>query len=521
MDSVVDGAVDEVTAAAAVAGLDGDSRQEGRGLATFDPLYHAFIDASPDAVLIVEEGSSRFSLANRAAERLLGYSQRELLDLGPAGITAPQDVPRLARAETELRERGEWRGEWRLQRREGCVVTTEATTTRLTYGQRVLYQGIFRDITERQRMEEALQESEERLTRLVQAITDGIIIVSLEGRVTFANAAAEAILGVTRGSLTGRPLSDPSWEITTADARPSDVAAQPFLRVARSGQPEYGLEGTVNRPDGSRVILSINCVALRDVRGDVVGVVGSLHDVTAERGLQRTKDELVSVVSHELRTPLTSLVGFAELLLTRDFTEPQRRQCLTVMLQEGQRLTNLINDFLDVQRVESSGASLNLRPAALRPLLQWAVATAREDPDCPITVALPNDLPPVLADPDRVKQVLANLLSNAQKYSPAGGTVRVAARVVDGAVEVSVRDQGLGLPADAISRLFEKFYRVDNSDRRTIQGSGLGLSVCRKIVEAHGGRIWAHSEGLGRGSTFCFTLPVADGDGFTGEQEGI
>jgi signal transduction histidine kinase len=160
--------------------------------------------------------------------------------------------------------------------------------------------------------------------------------------------------------------------------------------------------------------------------------------VTAERDLVRTKDELVSVVSHELRTPLASVVGFAELLLVRPFTEAQRREFLTTMLQKGKRLTALMNDFLDLQRMQSE------RPVVLELL---------EDP------------PLVLADADRIQQVLVNLLSNARKYSPAGGEVQVSARAVDNAVEVTVADRGLGIPPEALPRLFEKFYRIDNSDR--------------------------------------------------------
>jgi CheY-like chemotaxis protein len=242
-----------------------------------------------------------------------------------------------------------------------------------------------------------------------------------------------------------------------------------------------------------------------------------LRDVTAERDLVRTKDELVSVVSHELRTPLASVVGFAELLRTRELAEAQRQQFLTVIEEEGRRLTALINDFLDLQRMESGRQQISPRPAELAPLLERAVAAAGADPVCPIRIEIENRLPAVRVDGDRLLQVLSNLLSNARKYSPGGGTVRVAARAADGQVTVSVQDEGLGVPPEAQAHLFQKFYRVDNSDRRQIKGTGLGLTISRKIVEAHGGRIWAESAGLGQGSRFSFTMPVAETPATSGD----
>jgi CheY-like chemotaxis protein/anti-sigma regulatory factor (Ser/Thr protein kinase) len=242
--------------------------------------------------------------------------------------------------------------------------------------------------------------------------------------------------------------------------------------------------------------------------GDGLGIV--LTDVTAERELQRAKDELVSVVSHELRTPLASLVGFAELMLGRDFDEAKRRQFLTVMLQEGRRLTALINDFLDLQRLESGRQQLRPTTTSLRALVDQAVAATGDDPERPIIVDVPDTLPLVRADPDRIMQVLANLISNARKYSPGGGEIRVSAQAEHEWVTLSVADRGLGLPPEALPRLFEKFFRVDNSDRRSIKGTGLGLAIVKQIVEAHGGRVRAESEGLGQGTTVSFTLPRAE-----------
>lgn len=231
--------------------------------------------------------------------------------------------------------------------------------------------------------------------------------------------------------------------------------------------------------------------------------------MTAQSELLRMKDELVSVVSHELRTPLASVVGFAELLLTQNYDEPQRREFLTIMHQEGRRLTALINDFLDLQRMESQRQSVHAEPVALGELLRRAIIVSGEDPQRPIVLDAGDEPLEVEADADRVVQVLVNLLSNARKYSPKGGTIRVSTQLGELGVRVLVQDNGLGLPPEAMPHLFNKFYRVDNSDRRSIGGTGLGLAICRQIISEHGGRIGVTSDGPGKGSTFWFTLPLS------------
>ena len=234
-----------------------------------------------------------------------------------------------------------------------------------------------------------------------------------------------------------------------------------------------------------------------------------LQDRTAERELVRAKDELVSMVSHELASPATSLVAYAGLLAEHDYAEPERQEMLATMVLEGQRLTTIIQDFLDIQRLEHGRFQITARPMELRTLLEHAARVAGTDAEHPFTADLPASLPLVQADPNRVQQVLANLLSNARKYTPADRRIWLAARQIDGAIEISVADEGLGIPLEAQPHLFDKFYRVDTDDRRLIKGTGLGLAIVKEIVEALGGRIGAESAGAGHGSRFWFTLPLA------------
>ena len=248
-------------------------------------------------------------------------------------------------------------------------------------------------------------------------------------------------------------------------------------------------------------------------RAELLARVRTLLDLrrllNAQDELIRMKDELVAVVSHELRTPLASIVGFTELLLTQDYEDAQRREFLMVMHHEGRRLTALINDFLDLQRMESQRQTVHPRTVSLGDMIRQAVGASGDDALRPIVIDVGRDVPDVEADPDRIVQVLLNLLSNARKYSPDGGEIRVCAAGGERGVRVTVRDQGLGLPEEALPHLFQKFFRVDNSDRRAIGGTGLGLAICRQIVGEHGGRMGVNSEGPGRGSAFWFTLPWA------------
>jgi signal transduction histidine kinase len=190
------------------------------------------------------------------------------------------------------------------------------------------------------------------------------------------------------------------------------------------------------------------------------------------------------MVSHALASPATSLVAYAGLLAQHEYSEPERQDMLATMVQERQRLTAIIQDFLDIQRLEHGRFQSTARPMELRILLEHAARVACTDAEHVLTVDMPESLPLVRGDPNRVQQVLANLLSNARKYTPVGGRIWLAAKQIDEAIEISVSDNGLGIPLEAQPHLFEKFYRVDADDRRLIKGTGLGLAIVKEIVDA-------------------------------------
>jgi len=231
---------------------------------------------------------------------------------------------------------------------------------------------------------------------------------------------------------------------------------------------------------------------------------GELEDV------ERLRRDLVANVSHELKTPITAIRAHLENLL--DGVEQPDPETLQVMLAQSERLGRLVDQLLDLSRLESGDVPLDRAPVELAPLVTQVLSeidVARPDRGVAVSSDIPDDLPPAMADRERVHQVLFNLIDNAVRYTPKGGAVTVTAHRLNGSVEVEVHDNGVGIPAEHLPRLFERFYRVDTSRSRADDGgTGIGLAIARSVVEAHGGHIHADSE-PGQGSTFTFELPVA------------
>lgn len=359
---------------------------------------------------------------------------------------------------------------------------------------------------ENARLFKAVTEERNRSRAILDSIADGVFTTDLELKITSLNPTAEQLTGQKAEQLMGQVYSQ-ALKITDREGKAIVAEMSPGHQAIKTCKPTEPRIFEIKHSSGKPILIALVAAPIVD-GGDVIsGVVGVFRDVTHEQEVARIKDEFVSLVSHELRTPMASVLGFSELILTRKLSENKLNLYVQTIHKEAQRLSNLIGDFLDIQRMEAGRQVYNYVEVNFEMVLRRVLdlfATQRER----IEVRVASNLPNLWSDPDRIVQALTNLVGNAIKYSPGGGQIIVTALLnSDNMVEVAVRDFGLGIPDEAQSQLFSKFYRVDNSDRREIGGTGLGLAISREIIEAHGGKIWVDSE-LGRGSTFTFTLPT-------------
>jgi two-component system phosphate regulon sensor histidine kinase PhoR len=340
----------------------------------------------------------------------------------------------------------------------------------------------------------------EHTAALFDRMVEGFIVTDAAGRIRLANRAASACFGFN-ASVVGRTLLEAT--------RHHEIAT-----VAALLDREPEVLGRELRMEGAGIarFLQINAVALRDAAGGRTGAIFVFHDLTRLRQLEAMRQEFVANVSHELRTPLSLIKSAAETLLDSGREDPSlRARFLEIIDRNANRLTLLIDDLLLLSTLDSGRLRLDIQPVAVRAAAQevaddfGARARAR-------AVALANSVPDdlvVRADPDRLRQVLSNLVDNAIKYGGDGGHVGIeAVRLPDGRVEVSVRDDGPGLPVEAQPRIFERFYRVDKARSREQGGTGLGLAIVKNVVQAQGGDVRVVSQ-PGHGTAFFFTLPEA------------
>jgi signal transduction histidine kinase len=274
-----------------------------------------------------------------------------------------------------------------------------------------------------------------------------------------------------------------------ADSESTAERQQPVM----SSQPQSFV--LVSEPPGCAYC------AIREQNATLQRTISQLQE------LDQVRSDLVSMVSHDLRAPLTNISGSIE-LMQNGCSDPacMCQELLPIISDQTGRLTRLVQGLLNVTRIEAGRLHLHSKPALISAMARRAVrATQVGLTDHRFEIQVADDLPLVWVDEDRIEEVLVNLLDNAVKYSPDGGTIRVDARMVAGEVVVSVTDPGIGIPAEELERIFQKYQRGDGSDG--IRGHGLGLYICQKLVEAHGGRIWAESN-PGAGSTFRFSLPT-------------
>jgi PAS domain S-box-containing protein len=359
----------------------------------------------------------------------------------------------------------------------------------------------------------ALAEVSRRMETVLNATNDGIALVDREGRFALVNRRFSEMLGTRPEALLYRPVSEAQVLITSRLAKPETLMGRlgPFTEEDLT-HPIGVAEETIEVVGAERRFIQVYTAPVRDDHREMTGRIIALHDITRETEVDRMKTDFISVVSHELRTPLTSIKGYTDLLLNEQAgtVNEIQREFLTILQGSATRLNNLINDILDISRLESGRVEVKMDRVdyekIVRDVLRLMKAAADER-SISMDAAMPSECTPVCGDADKITQVLTNLVSNAVKYTPKGGWIKVTVEQSDSSVTTCVADSGIGISQDDQKKLFQKFFRADNSSTREAGGTGLGLAIVKTMIELLGGAVWLESE-VGKGSSFFFTLPV-------------
>jgi PAS domain S-box-containing protein len=475
------------------------------------------LELAHDAILVRDIETNTIRYWNRGAETTYGWTAAEAVGRSIHWLLRtefPQSFVEIARA---LYATGFWEGELVHYTRDlrRLVVLSRWAIQRDPNGRPIAILEINRDITLRKQTEARLEEQLRAADRargeafaILDASAEGMILVSPEDRFLSVNRRFGELFGIVSESLVGQTFADIKPSLGNVFADPlgfyeqvRDSAADPdrsFSFIAIQSQPQARE-------------LEVSTSPVKSGRGDFLGRLFVFRDVTRAREIDRMKTEFVSLVSHELRTPLTSIKGFADLLLDDPTTlGGEQREFLEIIRSNADRLVALINDLLDISRIESDRVELHNAPVDLGVVLRGVVATFRPQLEAKaqsLTLTIDPDLPFVLGDSDRLAQIFMNLLSNAHKYTGRGGKILIRAAEVEQQVQVSIADTGIGMSQEEQAQIFTKFYRARNRTTQQVGGTGLGLAITRSLVQMHHGEISVQSA-PDVGSTFQVTLPA-------------
>ncbi|WNG18726.1 ATP-binding protein [Cystobacter fuscus] len=503
--------------------LEGPSEEVAQELTRFD-REHVELTDTVDGIVWSTDASFRFTFVSKQAERLLGYPTHKWMQEPDFWVKHlhPEDqewAPAFCmKAAMECRPH---ELEYRMIAEDGRVVWLRDIVTVIAEdGAPRELRGIMVDVTEHRRAREHLEHMVSLLRATLDSTTDGVFVVDRRRRVTAYNGR---FLELWRISDEFRKDWDSEKMLTyalTQVRHPEQFRERILALYAASEQESFDI---VEMLDGRILERYSRPQRLGDT---IVGRVWSYRDVTAERRAQaererllheaeeaiRVRDDFLSIASHELKTPLTPLKLHLQVLRQRAVSgQPFPLQHVEKALAQVVRLSGLINDLLDTSRIQAGRLELKHEPMPLQHLTREVFADFRPvSPHHTLEYEEPDETLTIQGDRGRLAQVLVNLLENAIKYSPTGGTIRLTVERYGAQALVSVTDRGIGIPSDQMAHLFERFFRARNAPISGFGGLGLGLYICRDIVERHGGRIWVESE-AGAGSTFRFTLPVMEG----------
>ena len=450
--------------------------------------------------------------------RLVGYSMEEYMNMTIEDMVTPDSFERGMKAMAEQQalagvrpasQPDHWTIEVELRRKDGSTIWVEEKVTFLRDEDAtpVGLLGATRDISQRKVMEDALRLSEDKYRTLVEASPDGVLSIDGRGIITDCNTGLCRMLGYERKQLCGREARSLGTK--------KDLDAVAYYR-AHLSQGEYmEVETEILRHDGQPLPIWAKLVRLAEPSTADIQTIIYFRDIADRRKIDEMKDEFVGLVSHELRSPLTVIIGALHTAISEGprLSQKETRQLLEDAVAEAEQLSHLVGNLLELSRAQANRLFLHVEPINMPKAVHKVIASVeRQSPKHKFTVDLPKKLPPVSADQLRLERILYNLLENSVKYSPEGSQITVSAKREAGHLVVSVTDQGPGISKEDQAKLFKPFQQLGDPMLDHTKGAGLGLLVCRRLVEAHGGRIWVESE-PGHGASFCFTLEASTKNG--------
>jgi PAS domain S-box-containing protein len=477
--------------------------------------FEAVLETAPIGIAVISADELRFELANARFVDFAEQFGRVPFDTKVIGLSTAEVLPGLEQTLKQVADSGEPRIDTEFQVGERyfnrIVSAARGRFSGITQSLTVLVQDVTDQVRARREIENLaamMAERSARLDSILGSMTDGLWVYDANGEVVDVNQAALNMFGLASRAEAIENGSFARLHLRDSEGRAIAFNDMPYAR-ALSGQtvPDYLAMGK-HLITGRDLDLSIAAAPIES--GGIVGAVLVIRDITALQELDRKKDEFLSVASHELRTPLTTIKGYTQLLAQTvdDLRPDERATYINAVLGEIERMMGLISELLDVSRIETNRLQIHPQPIPWLEFIQARVSAFQvQHPNRELRVALTADETIVTADPDRMRQVVDNLLSNALKYSADGTNIDVVVEASNGEMHTAVTDHGIGIPRDEIPQLFERFHRARNVSSRYYGGLGLGLYIARAIVEAHGGSISVESD-EGRGSTFTMTLPI-------------
>jgi PAS domain S-box-containing protein len=520
--------------------IDLDSSKRGtENLRQSEERFRLLVDSVRDYAIFMLDPSGYVLTWNAGAQRFKGYRADEIIGSHFSRFYPPEALARgLPEHELEMAERvGSFEDEgWRV-RKDGTLFWANVVITAMrdTTGALVGYSKVTRDLTQRRSHEEALRQSEERFRLMVEGVSDyAIFMLDVNGKVATWNLGAQRIKGYAANEIVGRHFST----FYPQEARDSGWPEHELQQASEKGS--FVDTGWRLRKDGTMLWANVTITALRDEHGRLVGYAKLTRDLTerkrveaielaseereqlleAERSARmaaqratRVKDEFMATLSHELRTPLSAILGWTQILLKGHATGlVDQQRAIEVIDRNARAQVQLIDDLLDLSRIMSGKIRLDLQQVSIAEIVQKAVDSAlpaAAAKDIRVHSLLDPSRMLVSADGGRLQQVVWNLLTNAIKFTPRGGQVQVLLQRVNSHIELSVADTGIGIPESFLPQVFERFSQRDSSSTRAHGGLGLGLAICKQLVELHGGNIRAASPGEGHGTTLFVELPVS------------